>query len=227
MKQRLDRAADSAGVALDKACRNDLCHRVVPGFVVACHHRQRTVPVALERIAGFGREDVDPASVQDLQDVFSKRPEQPPILSVGLESADLTVELIVQSDQIRYYGLQHHAADPAAELLVLLVQPVDDRFPMRRTPVKLAELLLNVLKTPDQLGDCRAVAVPFPRLDVFGPAGIEYLAPVQSAGWRRWISSFSVKVGRFLGQGTPPECYGDVTKSIPRWAQAHQPPGCP
>ena len=182
---------------------------------MACHHRQRTVPVALERIARFGREDVDPASVQDLQDVFGERPEQPPILPVGLESADLTVELIVQSDQIRYHGLQHHAADPAAELLVLLVQPVDDRFPVRRTPVKLAELLLNVLETPDQLGDCRAVAVPFPRLDVFGPASIEYLAPVQSAGWRCWILIF-------LGQGTPlsrsrypPECYGDVTKKHP------------
>ena len=196
MKQGMDRAADSAGGALGKAGRDDLCHRVVPGFVVAGHHRQRTVPVALERIARFGREDVDPASVQDLQDVFGERPEQPPVLPVGLEPADLTVELIVQSDQIRYDGLQHHAADPAAKLLVLLVQPVDDRFPVRRTPVKLAELLLNVLETADQLGDGRAVAVPFPRLDVFGPASIEYLAPVQSAGWRCWILIF-------LGQGTP------------------------
>jgi hypothetical protein len=182
VKQRLDRAADSAGVALDKAGRNDLRHRVVPGFLVAYHHRQRTVPVALERIAEFGREDVDAASVQDLQDVFGERPEQPLILPVGLESADLTVELIVQSDQVRYHGLQHHAADPAAELLIVLVQPVDDQFPVRRTLVKVAELLLNLPKTPDQLGYCRVVAVPFLRLDIFGPVIVGYLAWVQSAG---------------------------------------------
>ena len=88
----------------------------------------------------------------------------------------------MQSDQVRYHGLQHHAADPAAELLIVLVQPVDDQFPMRRTLVKVAELLLNVPKTPDQLGYCRVVAVPFLRLDIFGPVIIGYLAWVQSAG---------------------------------------------
>jgi hypothetical protein len=53
---------------------------------------------------------------------------------------------------------------------------------MRRTLVKVAELLLNVPKTPDQLGYCRAVAVPFLRWDILGPVIIGYLARVQSAG---------------------------------------------
>ncbi len=178
MEPCLSRPADTAGVALDKAGRGRIGHGVVARFVGAGHHRQHPVPVAFERIARFGVEDVDGTSVQNFQNVISERAEQLAILPIGFEPAGLTVELVMQPDQVSYHRLQHHPAEPTAELLVVFMQPVNDRFAVRRTLVKLAELLFHVLKPAGQLGYHRAGITPSRFLGIVGPI-IGCLSPVQ------------------------------------------------
>jgi hypothetical protein len=68
----LDWSPDPARIALEKPDCHDLRHGVVPGFVVAGHGGQRSVPVAFECVAGPGGEDLDPASLQDLHYVFGE-----------------------------------------------------------------------------------------------------------------------------------------------------------
>src|SRR6516162_2882636 len=100
VEARLHRAPYPAGLALGEPGGHDLRHRVMPGLVLARHHRQRAVPVAVEWISGVGGEDVDAAAVQDLPDVLGERPEQPGVLAVGLEPADLAAELVIQPDEV-------------------------------------------------------------------------------------------------------------------------------
>jgi hypothetical protein len=170
VKSRVDGAPYPAGIALVEPDGHNLRHRVVPGLVIAGHHPERTVLMALERIAGLSREDVDSASVQDLQDIFGERPQQPLVLPVGVEAADFTVELVVKPDQVGYHGLQDDPSDPATEPLILLVQAVDDRFPVRRTPVELGELFLHLVQAPGHPGEQHLVGlVPARRQRSLGP----------------------------------------------------------
>ena len=70
MNSRVDVPPDPASIALEEADGDDLGHGVVPCLIVTGDHGQRAVPAAFEPVAGFGREQLDPAPVQDLHDVF-------------------------------------------------------------------------------------------------------------------------------------------------------------
>ena len=151
VKARVDSAPDPAGVAVEEADSDDLRHCVVPGLVIAGDHPHRAVPAALERIAGLSREDLDPAAVEDLHDVFGEGPYQPPVPLAGFLPAGFPLELVVQPDQVGHYRLQDHPAEAVVKALILLVQPVDDRFPVRRALVELGETLLYFVQAPGQL----------------------------------------------------------------------------
>jgi hypothetical protein len=156
---RLDGPPDPARLALEEPDGDDLGHGVVLRLVVTGHRRQRAVPVAFEGIAGLGREDLDPTPVQDLHDVFGERPKEPRVLPVGREPPDLTVELIVEPDQIGHHGLEDDPPDPAVEPLVLLVQSVNDRFSVHRTPVEFGQLCLHLIQAPGQFARQRRPGV--------------------------------------------------------------------
>src|SRR6202012_2358101 len=80
VKASLNPAAYHPGLALVKTYARHVRHGVVPVELVADHHPQWAMPVALGRIAGLGREDLDAAAVQDLRDVLGKGPHQLPVL---------------------------------------------------------------------------------------------------------------------------------------------------
>jgi hypothetical protein len=134
----LDRAHDPAGVALVEARGDNLRHRVVLGLVFAGDHGDCAMSAALEGIAELSREDLDAAPIQDLFHVVGEGTDQPPILPGGVEPAGFLSQLAVEPDQVGRHGPEDEPSDSVPEPLVLLVQPVDDRFPVRSSPVELS-----------------------------------------------------------------------------------------
>lgn len=136
-KTGADRAQDPAGVALVEARGDNLRHGVVLGLVFAGDHGDGAMAAALEGIAGLSREDLDAAPIQGLFHVVGEATYQPPILPGGIEPTGFLSQLAVEPDQVGRHGREDEPSDPLPEPLVLLVQPVDDRFPVRSPPVEL------------------------------------------------------------------------------------------
>lgn len=131
------RAQDTAGVALVEARGDNLGHGVVLGLVFAGDHRDGAMAAALEGIAGLSREDLDAAPIQGLFHVVGEGTHQPPVLPGGVEPTGFLGQLAVEPDQVGRHRREDEPTDPIPEPLVLLVQPVDDRFPVRSPPMEL------------------------------------------------------------------------------------------
>jgi hypothetical protein len=174
----VSRAPYPPGIALMESGGGNLRERVVPGPVIAGHYADRAMLAAFEEITRCGREDLDPASVEDLQDVLGKGAHQPPVRPVGSESADFLFQLVVEADQIGHNRIQDDAPDPVTKSLVLLMQAVNDRLPVGRPPVEPAEMLLELVQPPAQLSEqhrnirarVRGRWRYFPRLGFFSAA---------------------------------------------------------
>ena len=100
------------------------------------------MPAALKGVTWLGREGLDGAAVQDQLHVVGERSQQPPVLPGRPEALSFPRQLVMEPDQVGRHRLQEHSRDAVPQPLVLLVQPVDHRFPMRGTPVRLRQVLL-------------------------------------------------------------------------------------
>ena len=168
MEPCLGRAADAAGVALDKPA-------VAASATVLWRDSSAEATTAAPG-AGRVRKDRPVRRRRRRWHIGPEFPERHQRTSGAagdladrLRACGLTVELVMQPDQISNHRLQHHPAEPTAELLVVFMQPVNDRFAVRRTPVKLAELLFHALKPAGQLGYHRASITPSRFFGIVGP----------------------------------------------------------
>lgn len=149
----MDRAHHPAGVALVEAWGENLRYRVVLRLVFAGDHADHAMSAALEGIAGFGREDLYAAPVQDLFHIVGEGTYQPPILPGQVESAGFLAQLAVKPDQVGRHGLEDEPSHPVPQPLVLLVQPVDNCFPVRGSPVELSQMVFYLDEAPDQMAE--------------------------------------------------------------------------
>lgn len=147
----VNRAPHTPGIALLKSGGGHLRDRVVPCPVIAGRHCDRAMLAAHEEITRCGREDLDPASFEDFQDVPGEGLQQPPVWLVGAEPADFPFQLVVEADQVGYDRIQDDASDPVTKQLILLVQAIDDRFPVCRTLIEPGELPFNFAQASAQL----------------------------------------------------------------------------
>ena len=85
--------------------------------------------------------------VKDLRDIVGKRPQEQGVLIARFDPADLSAELVMQPDQVGDHRFQDDPLHAGTKPLILLVQPVDDRFPVCRTPVELSELFFQLAKS--------------------------------------------------------------------------------
>jgi hypothetical protein len=142
------------------------------------------MPATLEEIAGFGREDIHPAPVENLQEVIGEGSHQRPVRLAGTEPPGFPVQLVVQADQVGDHWFQDHPAEPVTEPLILLVQLVDDRFPVRGTPVERGELPLDPAQAPGQFAQRTRDAIVSRRRLFPGPRVLLVLARARRAGDR-------------------------------------------
>jgi hypothetical protein len=111
------------------------------------------MPATLEGVAGLGREDLDAAPVQDQFHVVGEGPQQPPVLAGGVEPPGFPRELVMEADQVGRHGPQDQPSESVPQPLVLLVQPVDNRFPVRGTPVRVGQVPLYQVQAPGKLAE--------------------------------------------------------------------------
>jgi hypothetical protein len=142
------------------------------------------MPSALEGIARFGREDIHPAPVEDLQEVLGEGPHQLPVRLVGTEPPGFPVQPVVQADQVGDHWFQDHPAEPVTEPLILLVELVDDRFPVRGTPVELGEMPLDPAQALGQLAQRTRDALVSRKWLFPGPRFLLVLDRARRAGGR-------------------------------------------
>lgn len=147
----VDRAHDPAGIPLVEARGDNLRHGVVLGLVVAGDKGDGAMAAALERIAWLGREDLDAAPIQGLFHVVGEGTYQPSVLPGGVEPTGFLSQLAVEPDQVGRHGREDEPSGSLPEPLVLLVQPVDDRFPVRSPSVELGEVLLYLGEVTGQI----------------------------------------------------------------------------
>ena len=126
MEACVDRTPHPVGVAVAEPEREYLSYRVVPGLVIAGDHSHRAVPAPVEGLAGLGRECLEPAPVQDLQDVVGEGPQQRPVVPVSVAPAQCALQLVVEPDEVGHQRLEDYPPKPVAQPLVLLMQAVDD-----------------------------------------------------------------------------------------------------
>jgi hypothetical protein len=133
-----------AGLDLDQAGAERLGDGVVQRRVRGGHRARRGVPPGLVRLTDGRRLQVVAAALHGQLDLVGEAREDPGGLRIDRHQAGrLPRHRVVQAQQVGHHRLQHDPAQPVAELLVLRVQPVDDRLPVRRAPVEVGQLCLD------------------------------------------------------------------------------------
>ena len=97
-------------------------------------------------IPGRRGDRLEAAPVEDELDIFGEAPEElrnSRVVHSIRKPGGLPAKGVVKPQEVSRDRLERRAADCAFQLLVLRMQTVDHAFPMRRAPVKLANLLFN------------------------------------------------------------------------------------